>query len=296
MNPYDPPLSALLLADDDATGGVDTITAKYLLSPEHVVETLRRRRSLTWLGQWFRYAAALMFLFFCLTNLFLSFWHYFVSAIILVPVVQLFFWYKIVDFLTRRNFRKSPHCNTQQTIQLSDEGLHSISEVQDSTVKWTAYSRAVIFNDGILLFQSSMMIHWIPDDTLERRSDALNLRKLVGSKLPTNHAMIMQDVRLTWAIGMSSLFILFPFACRVLAMAFDGGMVVMLLPLAFYYMPPASLFGEPWFHNGNLGPSPQSPIGHAIAAFIWGVVGAAIGFVNGQWHYKRQRPKGPQGG
>ena len=42
MNPYDPPSPALHLADDDAAGDVDTITAKYLLSPEHVLETLRR--------------------------------------------------------------------------------------------------------------------------------------------------------------------------------------------------------------------------------------------------------------
>lgn len=104
----------------------------------------------------------------------------------------------------------------------------------------------------------------------------------------------MRDPRLTWPIGISSLFVLFPFACRVLAVAFDGGIVVMLLPLAFYYMLPASLFGEPWFDNGNFGPSPQSPIGHAMAALVWGIVGAALGFVNGHWHYKRQPHTGAQ--
>ena len=191
MNPYDPPLQASLLVDDDATGGVDMITAKYLLSPEHVVETLRRLRSQQFfgcgIGQWFRYAAGLMFLIVSLTGLFYP--KLGASAFLLLPAIYMFFWYKIVHFHARRIFRKSPHCNTQQTIELSDEGIHSISEVQDSTVKWAAYSRAVIFNDGVLLFlQRPKMAYWIPDDTLERHGDAVNLRKLVGSKLPTNHA------------------------------------------------------------------------------------------------------------
>ena len=101
----------------------------------------------------------------------------------------------------------------------------------------------------------------------------------------------MRDSRFTWTIGISSIFILFPAACWGLAAAFDGGIVVMLLPLAFYYMLPASLVGESFFNNGNFGPMPLGPIGHVIAAIVWGTVGAIIGFMNGQWHHKRQQSK-----
>ncbi len=101
----------------------------------------------------------------------------------------------------------------------------------------------------------------------------------------------MPDPRVTWTIGISSLFLLFPFACRVLDAAFDGGIVVMILPLAFYYMLPATLFGGISFSDGTFGPSPQTFVGHVLAALVWGVIGATIGFFNGRWHYKRQRTK-----
>lgn len=101
----------------------------------------------------------------------------------------------------------------------------------------------------------------------------------------------MRDPRLTWAIGIASLFVLFPFACRLLVATFDGAVVVMLMPLGLYYMLPASLFGASWFDIGNLGITPASPMGHVIAALVWGGIGAVLGFANGQCYFNRARAK-----
>lgn len=181
MNPYDPPLQASITAD---AGNRDTLTARFVFSSDHLIETLTRYRSQRfgrWIWNWLRYAAAFVFLVVAVAALFVP--QYGASVFMLTSAVFMFFPHKIDDFLAKRNFRKSPHHNTQQMIQLSDDGLYSKSEVQESTLKWTAFSRAVIFHDGVLIFQGPKMVHWLPDRVFEHERDAIDLRKLVESKL-----------------------------------------------------------------------------------------------------------------
>lgn len=190
MNPYDPPSSTSPLAADAETGDIDRITATFLFSPEYLVVTLKRYREQHFgfrIWKWVRCMVAFLLVMFAVAGLFIP--QYGVSAFMLVCAALMLFPRTIDDFLARRNFRKSPHCNIQQTIQISDAGLQSRSELQESTLKWTAFSRAVIFDDGVLIFQGKKMVNWIPDSALQENGDAAKLRKLVESKLPTNHPL-----------------------------------------------------------------------------------------------------------
>ncbi|TWT66107.1 YcxB family protein [Allorhodopirellula solitaria] len=186
-NPYEPPTPVSRPDDDAAIGSADTITATYLFTADHLLETLSRYRS-QHLGRriwtWFRFAIAIMLLAAALVGLFVP--QYIASAVMFAMAVFMFFPHKIDNFFARRNFRRSPYCNTEHTMRFSDQGLESSSDVQESTLKWGAFSQAVIFPDGILIFQGPKMVHWIPDDSLQRSSDAERLRELVTSKLPTN--------------------------------------------------------------------------------------------------------------
>ncbi|WP_197138574.1 YcxB family protein [Crateriforma conspicua] len=190
VNPYDPPLPASTDTDGESPHAGNAVTATFVFSPEHLIETLTRYRS-QHLGRriwrWVRYAAALVFLLVTVVGLFIP--QYVASIFMLALAVFMFFPHKVDDFLARRNFHKSPHCNTLQTVRFTDEGLHSSSENQDSTLKWTAFSRAVVFNDGVLIFQGPKMVHWFPDNILDRKGDAESLRNLVESNLTTNHAV-----------------------------------------------------------------------------------------------------------
>lgn len=193
VNPYEPPTPASTTKEDAAAGDSGALTARVLFTSEHLIETLTRYRS-QHLGRriwkWFRYAAALVFLIVAVIGFFIP--QYGASVFMLALAIFMFFPHKIDDFLAQRNFRKSPHYNTQQMILLSDGGLYSKSEVQESTLKWTAFSRAVIFRDGVLMFQGPKTVHWLPDRAFERERDALDLRKLVESKLPTNQAIVTE--------------------------------------------------------------------------------------------------------
>ena len=100
---------------------------------------------------------------------------------------------------------------------------------------------------------------------------------------------INPDPRIRWAVIMALLLMLFPAFWHGIALAFDGGGLIGAVPLSLYYLLPASLSGELWFSRGNLGVAPVGFGGHALAAVVWGLIGAGFGLWNGQWHYRRAK-------
>lgn len=73
-------------------------------------------------------------------------------------------------------------------MQISSEGIHSQSEFESSQSTWQAFSKAVFFDDGLLLFRGLNMVHWLPYSSLEKPADAERLRDLVSSVLPVGHS------------------------------------------------------------------------------------------------------------
>lgn len=193
VNPYNPPLPASDASENAVSDVIGAVTTTVVLTPEHYVEALKRCRSQHFgrrIWRWVRYAVALVFLLVALGGLAAPQSHMSASKLglagfMLALAFFMFFPHKIDDFFARRSFLKSPHCNIRQTMRFTDHGLYSSSEVQEGTLKWTAFSRAVIFKDGILIFQGPKLAHWIPDSGLEDSADSAKLRSLVKSKLET---------------------------------------------------------------------------------------------------------------
>jgi hypothetical protein len=194
VNPYDPPRTESHDSVDVDAGPDGTITARFFFTPQHLINTLTRYRSQhsgrrVWL--WFRYVAAVIFLFVAVVGLFIP--QYAASAFMVALAIFMFFPHKIDDYLASRSFRKSPQFGAQQILHLSDDGFRAESEIEKTELKWTAFSKAVIFHDGVLLYRGPKMVNWIPDHTLDRDGDALRIRNLLSAKLPTNQVVNRSD-------------------------------------------------------------------------------------------------------
>ena len=100
----------------------------------------------------------------------------------------MFLSHKIDDYIATRSFRKTPYCNTDHAIYLSEDGFRCESDVEHTTLKWLAFSRAVIFSDGVLLYRGGKMVNWIPDASLTSDDGASLIRTLLAAKLPISHS------------------------------------------------------------------------------------------------------------
>lgn len=116
------------------------------------------------------------------------FWreHILMGISFLALSVFMFFAHHVDYWLIRRSFRKSPYCDEDVTIELSDAGFHVRSSKQDSRLQWTAFTKVVYFKDGFLLFQGPKSFIWIPLSSLSYPSQAAELATLLRSKIPTH--------------------------------------------------------------------------------------------------------------
>ncbi|GAA5510084.1 hypothetical protein Rcae01_05590 [Novipirellula caenicola] len=189
LNPYDPTVAASE-TNGSSSDSIGTITSRFTFTSDHLSDSLARYRSQhkgRRIWRWFRYFAAFLFLIVAIFGLFVP--QYFASAFMVALTIFMFFPHKIDDLLARSRFRKSPEYGAQQVVHLSQVGFQAKSEIEETSLKWTAFSKAVIFDDGVLLFRGSNTVNWIADATLECDDDKLRIRDLVSGNVPTNHAI-----------------------------------------------------------------------------------------------------------
>jgi hypothetical protein len=86
----------------------------------------------------------------------------------------------LVRFAIMTKLKKSREFGKEVTITLSDEGLEASGSNGRSSVKWSAYPRAVRYSDGILLARGGA-IRWLPDSALEEGSNQ-EVLELVAAK------------------------------------------------------------------------------------------------------------------
>ena len=66
-------------------------------------------------------------------------------------------------WIAKRRLRKSPFHNNDLLFRISMTELHVTGTNEDSHLKWSAYSKARRFSDGLLLFQGPSFFNWLPD-------------------------------------------------------------------------------------------------------------------------------------
>lgn len=95
----------------------------------------------------------------------------------------------ISAWIARRRLRKSPFHNNDLVFRISDSELHVTGTNEETHLKWSAYSKARRFSDGLLLFQGPHFFNWLPD------SAAVNAASIDQAKnLALSHVADYRDV------------------------------------------------------------------------------------------------------
>lgn len=89
----------------------------------------------------------------------------------------------IGEWWTRWSFRKSPYCDEDLTIELTEAGFHAWSAKQDARLQWSAFTKVAQFGHGFLLFQGPRLFNWIPVTALGDPSQVHDLEALLRSKI-----------------------------------------------------------------------------------------------------------------
>jgi hypothetical protein len=95
----------------------------------------------------------------------------------------LLFGHHIDLWLARRSLRKWAFRDETVAIDFTDEGFHARSPKQETTLRWSSFTRAVHFRDGFLLFHGPASFHWIPATSLVGPSDVSALERLLRDKI-----------------------------------------------------------------------------------------------------------------
>lgn len=86
-------------------------------------------------------------------------------------------------WLVKRRLRKSPFHNNDLSFRLSPEEIHITGNNEDARLKWSAFSKARRFRDGLLLYQGPQFFNWLPDSASVGQDSITNAQKLAQSKV-----------------------------------------------------------------------------------------------------------------
>ena len=141
-----------------------TVEYRLRYTEEYLLETLsHHRRQLWWRGSYYLLKGVLAALIALLTVLAFVY-RLFVLAMILSAILgALLLGPPIDSWFARKRLRKSPFYNNDLTFRISADGLHVTGKNEDARLKWSAFSKARRFSDGLLLFQGPHFFHWLPD-------------------------------------------------------------------------------------------------------------------------------------
>jgi hypothetical protein len=90
---------------------------------------------------------------------------------------------KFDHFCRARIIRKSPHWNEVSMTEFSDEGLKTNSNKGNTDLTWQAFTRALRFSDGFLLYKGPNYFHWLPDSALVEGSNASDAEAILRENL-----------------------------------------------------------------------------------------------------------------
>ena len=89
-----------------------------------------------------------------------------------------------IDFwMARRSLRRSAFRDETVAIKFTDDGFHANSPKQDTTLRWSSFTRAVQFRDGLLLFHGPTSFHWIPASSLGGPAGIGSLEEFLKAKI-----------------------------------------------------------------------------------------------------------------
>lgn len=147
-------------------------TFKY--TNNHLITSMERyRQQLWWRRPFIVYRWPIVIT--CLVSLPVSFHFHLKIVFILTGAAlgALLLGWPIDKWNTKHRFKKSPYYNDELVITLSDDGFQAKGTNNEVKLNWNAFTKAVRFSDGVMLFQGPHVFNWLPDDSAEN-PDTIN--------------------------------------------------------------------------------------------------------------------------
>ncbi|MEZ6100936.1 MAG: YcxB family protein [Pirellulaceae bacterium] len=159
-------------------------TARIAYTGDYLIEALIRYRAqrngrIAWIV--LRTIAILSFA--CFTVLAISQRHYLFGVFLAAFTVLLIVGQRIDNWRIKRALASSPHLNEELTLHLSDTDFHVWSAMQDTRLSWSLFSRAVYFDDGVLILQGPNLFHWIPWSALLAGTQPNRIESLLQTRI-----------------------------------------------------------------------------------------------------------------
>jgi hypothetical protein len=170
---------------NEALGTHVAVVYKIQFTEEFLVEATRRYRDQLWwrapfIGFKWLLALALVGLFtICVVAE--IYWVAFIFSVIIGSLTP---GWPIDRALIRHQFRKSPYCGSDVTIQMDNDGFRASQDQGNVDLRWNAFTKARRLKNGILLFQGPHVYNWLPDNALEDIGALEEAEKLIRANVP----------------------------------------------------------------------------------------------------------------
>ena len=184
MNPYEPPQLDPASSEVSSIASCDVVVVEINYTPEFVIDSSRRLRSLTISGGLLCTSMYVAFVD-CVLNSLLAifggriplgtFWAAFAAYWALSGAFN--------QWWTKRNLLRSPFINEKVQLEFSNAGLRATSTSQDTKLTWDVFTKVVRFDDGFLLLQGPGLCTWIPFHAILSEKGLDQLTQLFVSKI-----------------------------------------------------------------------------------------------------------------
>jgi len=93
------------------------------------------------------------------------------------------FGHRIDFWLARRSLRRWAFRDETVAIDFTDEGFHAKSPKQETTLRWSSFTKVAHFREGCLLYHGPVSFHWVLVSSLAVSSDIAGLEELLKTKI-----------------------------------------------------------------------------------------------------------------
>ena len=109
--------------------------------------------------------------------------HIAVSFIFAPFIVLLSLCHQLETPFIKRRFRKSPFYSLLVKFEFREDDLRIYHDKADIKMSWDSFTRAVIFDDGILAYQGEGLFNWFPKQIFSSEDDYVSFENLVKTKI-----------------------------------------------------------------------------------------------------------------
>lgn len=161
-----------------------TTEAQFKFDEQFLIESLRRNRR-QWRGRYIfaavKWIAGILFA--AISAILFAGGNVGAGSIFIPIILVLIFAHRLDEPSIKRRFRKSPYYGANVRFVFSEEKIEISQEIARMELNWSAFTRAVTFLDGALLFQGDGMFNWLPRSSFSNEASFDRLLELINQKI-----------------------------------------------------------------------------------------------------------------